>query len=94
MPENTALKRERMHLRLDASTKRKLERAAAYTQKTTTDFVLARAVEAAERVIQDHERNVVLSEADWEGFFEALVRPPKPTAALRAAVRHHRKLVS
>ena len=35
----TALKRDRMHLRLDGATKRKLERAAAYTQKSVTDFV-------------------------------------------------------
>jgi uncharacterized protein (DUF1778 family) len=91
---NAALKRERMHLRLDAPTKRKLERAAAYAQKTTTDFVLARALEAAERVIQDHERNVVLSEAAWEAFFDALLNPPKPNPALRTAFRRHRKLTA
>jgi hypothetical protein len=37
-----------MHLRLDARTKSKLERAAAYEETSVTDFVLANA--GAERV--------------------------------------------
>ncbi len=45
-----------MHLRLDAITKRKLERAAAFEETSVTDFVLANAVAAAERVIDTHEK--------------------------------------
>jgi uncharacterized protein (DUF1778 family) len=50
------VKRDRMHLRLDAKTKRRLERAAAYEETSVTDFVLANAVAAAERVIDSHEK--------------------------------------
>jgi uncharacterized protein (DUF1778 family) len=82
-------KRDRMHLRLDAATKRKLERAAAYAQKSVTDFVLAQAVEAAEQVLKTHEQHV-LSTADWEVFCKALDRPAKPNRAMKEGFRWHR----
>jgi uncharacterized protein (DUF1778 family) len=63
-----------------------LERAAAYEQKTLTEFLLASARSAAERVINDHEK-VVLPPADWQRFHEALLNPPKPNDRLREAAR-------
>ena len=82
-------KRDRMHLRFDAATKRKLERAAAYAQKSVTDFVLSQAVEAADHVIKAHEHQA-LSTADWETFCKALARPPKPNRALKEGFRWYR----
>ena len=84
------LKKDRMHLRLDAASKDKLERAAAYEETTVSRFVLANAVAAAERVIDSHER-VVLSAVDWEAFHDALLDPPAPNAALREAARRYRE---
>ena len=84
------LKKDRMHLRLDAASKRKLERAAAYEDMTVSRFVVANAVAAAERVIDSHER-IVLAAADWEAFNDALLAPPEPNAALREAVRRYRE---
>ena len=52
MGQTAGVKRDRMHLRLDAKTKRTLERAAAYEETSVSDFVLANAVAAAERVIE------------------------------------------
>ncbi|MCY4239053.1 MAG: DUF1778 domain-containing protein [Rhodospirillaceae bacterium] len=49
-------KHERVHLRLDARSRRKLERAAAYEETTLSRFVLHNAVAAAERVIEARER--------------------------------------
>jgi len=49
-----------MHLRLDAATKRKLERAAIYAQKSVTEFVLSQAVEAADQMLKAHEQHVLL----------------------------------
>jgi uncharacterized protein (DUF1778 family) len=91
MAETTGLKRDRMHLRLDAKTKHKLERAALYTETNVSDFVLANAITAAERVIESHER-MGLSAQDWDAFHEALLHPPKPNAALKSAVRWYRNL--
>jgi len=75
-------KRDRMHLRLDAATKRKLERVAACAQKSLTDFVLSQAVETADHVSKAHEHQA-LSTADWETFCKALDRLPKPNRALK-----------
>jgi len=78
-------KRERLHVRLDADTKRLLERAAAYANTSVTDFILSHAREAAEAVIAGNEQLPLGPEA-WEAFLHAIEAPPEPTPALRAAV--------
>jgi uncharacterized protein (DUF1778 family) len=90
MPPAAETKQDRMHLRLDAKTKRTLERAAAYAETTLSDFVLGNAVKAAERMIRSRER-VTLSPVDWDVFHEALLNPPEPNAALRTAARRYRE---
>lgn len=92
MSGTSELKRDRMHLRLDAKTKRKLERAAAYQETTVSDFVLANAVAAADRIIESHER-ITLSADDWEVFYDALISPPEPNDHLKEAARRHRERV-
>ena len=92
MAETANMKHERVHLRLDARSKRKLERAAAYEETTVSRFVLNNAVSAAERVIETNER-VVLPATDWDAFHDALLDPPAPNAALRRAARRYRKLI-
>lgn len=90
MVQTAGVKRGRMHLRLDAKTKRKLERAAAYEETTVSDFVLTNAVAAAERVIDSHEK-IVLSAQDWDVFHDALLNPPEPNERLRKAARRYRE---
>jgi uncharacterized protein (DUF1778 family) len=90
MTRTAGVKRGRMHLFLDARTKRKLERAAAYQGTSVSDFVLASAVSAAERVIDAHEK-IVLPTADWEAFYDALIHPPRPNRRFRQAVRRYRE---
>ena len=92
MAEATERRHERVHLRLDAKSKRKLERAAAYEETTVSRFVLRNAVAAAERVIELRER-IVLPETDWDAFHEELLNPPAPNAALRRAARRYRESV-
>lgn len=92
MVQTVGVKRDRMHLRLDAKTKRKLERAAAYEETTVSDFVMANALAAAERVIDSHEK-ITLSAKDWEVFYDALVNPPEPNERLRQAARRYRERV-
>jgi len=82
-----------MHLRLDAGSKRKLERAAAYEQVSVSRFVINNAVAAAERIIEARER-VTLPAADWQIFHEALLAPPSPNPALKQAARRYRELMS
>lgn len=82
-------KRERIYFRLDAKSKRKLERAAAYEETSISQFVLSNTLQAAERVIKARER-IALTAADWDAYHDALLNPPEPNAALRQAARRYR----
>jgi uncharacterized protein (DUF1778 family) len=84
-------KRERLHLRLDLTSRNKIEQAAYYLNKTASEFVVAEAVAGAERVIETHQRTMTLSAADWDAFCAALVSPPKPNRRIQAAARRHAK---
>lgn len=86
--EQSASKRERMHLRLDAESKRKLELAAAVSNQTVSQFVLAHALARANRVIEGHV-HVRLSASDWAAFMDALVDPPAPSEALVDGFRRY-----
>lgn len=88
----TAPKRDRLHLRLDSSSRHKIEQAAHYLNKTASEFVLVQAVTAADEVIKNHQRTLMLSEADWALFCQALAAPPKPNSKLKAAARRYAKL--
>ena len=90
MLDRQGFKHERMHLRLDAASKRKLERAAAYAHKSLSEFVLSKALAAAEEVLEKHEQ-YILAEADWEAFYQALENPPQPNAALREGFRWYKQ---
>lgn len=81
----------RVNLRIDAESKKMLERAAAYAGSSLSDFVLANALAAAGRTIEEREK-IVLSAADWEVFLDALDNPPKPNKRLKDALRRHREL--
>jgi uncharacterized protein (DUF1778 family) len=82
------IKRERIELRVGASAKELIQRAMAVTGLTAGDL----AYEGARRVLDEHER-MVLTGADREAFFEALMNPPEPSGKLIAALRRHRDLM-
>ncbi len=86
------VKQERMHIRLDALSKQKLERAASYAHKSLSEFVLGQALHAADEVIHEHE-TLELSQADWALFLNALEQPPAPNAKLKRAFAEHKRRV-
>ena len=92
MANTETIKQERMHIRLDTQSKQKLERAAAYAHKSLSEFVLGQALHAADELIHEHE-TLMLNEADWEIFLDALENPPKPNAKLKKAFAEHKKHV-
>ncbi len=92
MATTSTVKQERMHIRLDAPAKQKLERAATYMHKSLSEFVLSQALHAADEVISEHE-TLALSERDWQVFLDALENPPKPAPKLRRAFAEHRSRV-
>jgi uncharacterized protein (DUF1778 family) len=90
MPRTADIKDDRLQVRLDAASKAVLQRAASYRHKTVSQFVLATALEEAEKVIRENEV-VTLSGPDWKIFYDALTNPPAPNAALRKAFAKYKK---
>ena len=90
MPKTAEIKDDHLQVRLDAVSKSVLQRAASYRRKTVSQFVLATALEEAEKVIRENEF-VSLSGADWTVFFDAPTNPPAPNAALRKAFTKYQK---
>jgi uncharacterized protein (DUF1778 family) len=90
MPRTADIKDDRLQVRLDAESKSVLQRAASYRHKTVSQFVLATALEEAEKVIRENEV-VTLSGPDWKIFYDALTNPPAPNAALRKAFAKYKK---
>ncbi len=82
----------RLGFRVDAETKRLVERAAQLERRSLTDFCLAALTEATRATIVRHQ-SLVLSDRDRAAFFDALVHAPKPNARLRRAFRSARKRV-
>lgn len=76
----------RLGFRVDAQTKKLVERAAALERRSLTDFCLTALTEATQATISRHEA-LLLSERDRQVFFDALVHPPNPNARLRRAFR-------
>jgi len=88
----TAQRQERISLRLSPHSKSKLERAAAYTDKTLTDFVIDVALQRADAVVRQHEV-IALSQDEWARFQKLLLNPPKPNRRLRKAFAEHARVV-
>jgi len=84
------LKDERLEARISPAQKRILERAASMRGATLTDFVLASAQEAAVKTIKEFEILSLCNEAR-EVFVKALINPPAPNKALRAAAARYKK---
>jgi uncharacterized protein (DUF1778 family) len=82
------LKKERIELRVAPSAKQLIQRAMAVSGLTAGDL----AYEGARRVLEEHER-MVLIDADREAFLAAVLNPPEPTEKLVAALRRHRSLL-
>jgi uncharacterized protein (DUF1778 family) len=76
----------RLGFRVDAETKRMVERAAALERRSLTEFCLTALAEATRETISRHE-TIVLSERDRKVFFDALMHPPRPNARLKRAFR-------
>ena len=94
MIQTSTARTERINLRLSGSAKQRIERAASVEGKTVSAFIVACALEHAERTIDRHDTLVLTSE-DAMRFFHALDNPPAPSDRLQAALdEHERRVVS
>jgi uncharacterized protein (DUF1778 family) len=93
LPYNGAMpvRQARIEARITPRQKRLFERAAAIEGVTLTDFAISSMQRAATRALQEHT-TIALSERSQRAFVEALMNPPEPNAALRAAARAYAKM--
>ena len=77
-----ASRTEKLDLRLTASAKRLLQRAAVASSRSVSEFVIESALARAEETLPDRSR-FGLDAVEWEAFQAALDAPAKPVAALR-----------
>lgn len=89
----TETKQERINLRLQHDAKQILERAARFEGKTVSSFILASALQQAEKTIEAHEV-MRLSSRDAETFFDALAKPVEFNDKLTAAFKEHEQRVT
>ena len=89
MPQ-TQRKEERLAARVTPAQKQLIERAASLRGTSVTEFVVASAHEAAISTIKDFEV-LHLQDQAREVFINAVLNPPKPNAAARAAAERYRK---
>ena len=83
-------KKERLEARVTRAQKRLIERAAALRGSSVTEFVIASAQEAAASTIRDFDVLHLRDEAR-EVFINAVLNPPAPYDAARAAASRYRK---
>ena len=81
------LKTERLELRLAPAAKKLIQQAMSVSGLAAGDL----AYEGARRVLDDHQRLVLIG-ADRDAFLRAVLNPQPPTARLVAALKRHGKL--
>ena len=93
----TATDSKKSIARLEASvspeTKALLQKAADLQGRTLTDFVVATLRAEACRVIEEN-KILKLELEDSEALVNALLNPPKPNEALKAAALRYKKVMS
>lgn len=83
----------RLEARVSPETKALLQKAADLEGRSLTDFVVASAQAEACRVIEQHQ-TLKLSIEDSEAFVDALLNPPKPNNAIKAAAIRYKQVMS
>lgn len=77
----TMMKDDRLDLRLNKQQKKEIERAAAISGRSVTDFSVSVLVEEAAEVIS-RERDLAMSHDAWQAFTNVLERPARPVEGL------------
>ena len=88
----TTLKDSRLNIRCDTHARALLDRAAAYTRISISEFVLKNALATAEAVVQHHE-SITLAGDDFQAFLSALDTQAKPNTAMKRALKRHAEQV-
>ncbi|EHM5632424.1 TPA: DUF1778 domain-containing protein [Citrobacter freundii] len=87
----SALKKQRIDLRLNEDDKHMIEEAAAMTNQSISQFMVSTASERAAEVIDQHRR-MLLNEESWNLVMDAITNPPAPNDRLKRAANRLREL--
>ena len=86
MTDSTEPRSERVDLRMTPTAKRTLQRAAAVSNKTVSEFLLDSSLTAAFDTLADR-RVFQLDEVQWAAFMAALDMPPRDNPRLRKLLK-------
>ena len=90
MPKTKTKSTARIHCRVDAELKEKVESAARISGQSLTSFTEMALAEKAQEVL-DKEESIRLSQAVFQAFYEAIQAPPaKPSKKLLQALKRYR----
>ncbi|MII49694.1 DUF1778 domain-containing protein [Salmonella enterica subsp. enterica serovar Bredeney] len=87
----SALKKQRIDLRLNEDDKHMIEEAAAMTNQSISQFMVSTASKRAAEVIDQHRR-LLLNEESWNLVMDAITNPPAPNDRLKRAANRLREL--
>ncbi|HGG4756870.1 TPA: DUF1778 domain-containing protein [Salmonella enterica subsp. enterica serovar Ball] len=87
----SALKKQRIDLRLNEDDKHMIEEAAAMTNQSISQFMVSTASERAAEVIDQHRR-LLLNEESWNLVMDAITNPPVPNDRLKRAAKRLQEL--
>lgn len=82
----SAVKKQRIDLRLTDDDKSMIEEAAAISNQSVSQFMLNSASQRAAEVIEQHRR-MILTEESWTWVMDALSNPPSPGEKLKRAAK-------
>lgn len=82
----SAVKKQRIDLRLTDDDKSMIEEAAAISNQSVSQFMLNSASQRAAEVIEQHRR-VILNEESSTRVMDALSNPPSPGEKLKRAAK-------
>ncbi len=89
---NSNSKSARIETRVSKEQKDLIERAAAFSGRTVSEFVLAHVEVAAKKVIDEQEK-LHLDQTQSRILVDALLAPNKPNKKLKVAMEDYRKRV-
>ncbi len=89
---NPSTKSARLETRVSQEQKDLIERAAAYSGRTVSDFVVAHVEVAAKKVVEEYER-MHLDKEQSRVLVDALLSPKRPNKKLRSALAEHSKRI-
>ncbi|MGG5836153.1 MULTISPECIES: DUF1778 domain-containing protein [Enterobacteriaceae] len=87
----SALKKQRIDLRLNEDDKSMIEEAAAMTNQSISQFMVSTASERAAEVINQHRR-LILNEESWNLVMDAISNPSAPNDRLKRAAKRLQNL--